>query len=264
MVHAEAAIAAGVVGMCVGSFGNVVAHRIPIGQTPWFPQRSYCPHCQSSIRFRDNIPLLSFFLLRGKCRDCHGPISWRYPVVEAVTALGFSLAFLLHGLSMRALSGSLFAAVLVVLATTDSEHGRLPTAVVASGAVLAAFVALARALSEGAGSLWHVASAALTGLGLLGLVRWVASRLARREAMGLGDVRLAGMMGLYIASPSHTLLAIVLASLAGALWGTVLIAMGRARMGNQMPFGPFLAVGGIVSFHAGEPILGWYLRLFAR
>lgn len=238
-------------GLMVGSFLNVVAHRLPRHESLISPG-SRCPQCHTPVMPYDNIPVLGWLLLRGRCRACGEPISPRYPVVEAGTA-ALAVAVVLVKHSPRDLAlGLVLVAVLVPVALIDLDERIIPNRITLPAAVAAVLIGLALAPSKVPEQL--IAGAAAAGF----LLMFV---LAYPRGMGMGDVKLAGVLGLYLGrSVAPALLAAVLA-------GTVLGAFVIARLGVQrgrktaVPFGPLLALGGVVGLLAGPAIVHWYLHL---
>jgi len=246
---------AGALGLIVGSYLNVVIHRLPRSESTVQP-RSRCPRCGATVRARDNLPLLSFLLLGGRCRQCRAPISWRYPVVEAITGTLFFACVAVFGVSWHALAAALFGSLLIALAGIDLEHFLLPDALTLPG------IAAGLLISIGAGWIdWRQAllGAAVGGAGLWLLAQaWVLLR--REEGMGLGDVKMLAMVGAFLGWQG-VLVTVFLGSLAGALFGLTLIALGRFDLGSRLPFGVFLAGGGLVALFAGPALVARYARL---
>ncbi len=248
------AFALGLFGLTLGSFLNVVAHRIPRGGTPWSPRRSHCPHCDAEIRPRDNIPVISWLLLRGRCRDCGEPVSWRYPAFEALTAILFAAVGAYDGLSIELLPDLLFVATLVTVTNTDIDLRVVPNKVLIvsffSGAV-------AQALARPDDWLnWSTsAAAAFTAMFLV--------VLAYPRGMGMGDAKLAGVMGLYLGRAVAP--ALLLAFFIGTVAGVIVMARKGVTAGRKtaVPFVPFLAVGGVFGLFCGESVVSWYLNTFA-
>lgn len=245
-----------VVGLLVGSFLNVVAHRIPAGVRVTTPP-SACPSCGHRIRPYDNVPVVSWLLLRGRCRDCRAPISIRYPLVEAGTAVLFALTASLIGPSWVLPAFLWFAAVVEVLVIIDLAHKRIPNRILYPGTAVALVLLAAGAVAEGE------ASALLRGLaggaGYFGLLLLVA--IVARGGFGFGDVKLAFLLGLFAAYRSWESLfvSVVMAFLVGGLISIVLLVARRAGRRDAIPFGPALAVGVAIGIAAGIPIADWYL-----
>jgi leader peptidase (prepilin peptidase)/N-methyltransferase len=246
------AVLATILGATFGSFFNVVAHRMPRGESLSKP-RSRCPGCGTQIRAVDNVPVLSWLLLRGRCRGCAEPISPRYPLVEAGTAALCALVVLVVGANAEALLGVVLVLLLVPITLIDLQTQRIPNVFTYSGAVLA--VALVAALQTD-----ELAEHAIAGLGA-GLFFFVAW-FAYPSGMGLGDVKLATVLGLFLGRAVAPALMIAL------ITGTIVGAAVMARLGVQagrktkVPFGPFLALGGAVGVLAGDAIVDWYLDTF--
>lgn len=270
-------IAIFILGLCVGSFLNVCIHRLPRGQSIVRP-RSRCPHCARPIAAYDNIPLLSYVLLRGRCRHCRAAISPLYPTVELLSGLFFLLAYLRFGLSPPALKAALLASALIVLAFTDLRERLLPDAITFPGIAAGFLFALWLPLNDGtaafflrtfgAGSLPSVvlslADALLGGLlgaGLLFALGEVWYRLRHVEAMGLGDVKMMAMVGLFF-GVKLTVLTLLLGSLAGSLVGGAFILLARKGTNYELPLGTFLALAALVALFWGRTLVGGYLELF--
>lgn len=242
-------------GLIVGSYLNVVIYRLPRELSTAWP-RSHCPGCGNAIAARDNVPLLSFLLLRGRCRFCRTPIAWRYPAIEALTALLFLLCFWRFGPSLETAAACLFSAALVALAVIDLEHFLLPDQITLPGTVVG--LALAPWLD------WGGAKEALIGAGLGALVLLAMTwgwRLVRgEEGMGLGDVKMLAMIGAFLGWKG-TLVTLLLASASGAMVGLALLGRGGAGWKTRLPFGFFLAAAGMVCLFFGQPLAERYLAL---
>ena len=244
-----------VLGLLIGSFAAVVAYRVPIGESP-LTGRSRCDSCGQLVAGYDNIPLLSWLLLRGRCRHCGASIPARYPLTEVAVAAGFAgsyLAFEDDGWAWVALA-CLFVAMLATITLTDLADRIIPNVVLWPSAVAGvALIAVADAgeLPE------HLIAAAAAG-GFLLVVALLYPR-----GMGMGDVKLAAVLGLYLGRAVAPALLIGFA--AGAIYGIALIARhGSAARKQKVPFGPFLALGAIVALFAGDDIVEWYLDSFVR
>jgi len=250
----EAVTFAGVLGAIVGSFLNVVAYRLPRHESLVTPA-SHCPNCGAPVKPYDNIPVLSWLLLRGRCRSCAAPISPRYPLVEALTAALCVGAVLAHH-SASSIALSLVLILLVVpAALIDLEHRIIPNRITALGAVLALLVGVALDPAGEPGRL--IAGAGAGGFLLL-------AALAYPGGMGMGDVKLAAVMGLFLGAP--VVVAVFVALVAGVLLGAAIIARKGAHEGRKtaVPFGPFLAFGALVAIFAGQPIVDLYINHFVH
>ncbi len=241
-------------GAMVGSFLNVCASRLPKGRSLWMPG-SACPACAHPIRWHDNVPLLSFLLLRGRCRDCQAPIAWRYPIVELGTALLFALASLRVGLGWELAFVLVFLSALMVITVIDLEHQLIPDRVTLP-VIVAGFVG---SLVAGRPSWLDSLLGILVGGGIIYAIIQVSRLVMGMDGMGGGDITLAALIGAFVGWKS-LLLGLFLAVLLGAAVAVALLASGRKGGKDPIPFGPFLALGGAVSLFWGKEILQWYLR----
>lgn len=242
--------AAGLFGLIVGSFLNVVAHRLPQGGSLVKP-RSACPHCATPVRPYDNVPVLSWLLLRGRCRDCGAPIGVRYPLVEAGTALlWLAVVAAHHGDTTKLVLGLVLVTFLVPLALIDFDHKILPNRITGPAALVG--LALGFALDP-AGEPERLLAAAIAG-GSIGLVA-----LLMPQGMGMGDAKLLGVMGLYLGAAVAP--AALIALVSGTLVGIVIVARLGVSAGRKtaVPFGVFLAFGAVLAIFVGDPMLDWYL-----
>lgn len=245
-------------GLAVGSFLNVVIHRVPRRESVARPP-SACPGCGHPIRWYDNVPVLSWVLLRGRCRDCRSRISVRYPLVEAATAALFVLVVLRFGVTVAVPVYAYLAATGLALALIDIDVRRLPDAIVLpSYPVVAVGLALA---SWGAGDWGTLGRAGLGGLALLTF--YGVLFLVYPKGMGLGDVKLSGLLGAALAWVGWGALVVgaFAAFLTGGLVSLALLATGRARRGTAIPFGPWMLIGAAIGVAAGEQIWQAYLDL---
>jgi leader peptidase (prepilin peptidase)/N-methyltransferase len=243
---------AGVLGAVFGSFLNVVAYRLPRHESIVKPA-SHCTRCGTPVKPYDNIPILSWLLLRGHCRSCASPISPRYPLVEALTAALCVGAVLVHH-SASAIALSIVLILLVVpIALIDLEYRIIPNKLTALGAVLA--LAIGLALDPAGEPERLIAAAAAGGFFLL-------AALASPGGMGMGDVKLAAMMGLFLGASVAA--ALLIALLAGVALGAVVIARKGARDGRKtaVPFGPFLALGALLAVFVGPQLVDVYVNHF--
>ncbi len=247
-----AATFAGVLGAVFGSFLNVVVHRLPRHESLVSPP-SHCTSCGTQVKPYDNIPILSWLMLRGHCRGCGASISVRYPLIEAATAALCVAAVLTH----RSASGIALSLALILLlvpaAVIDLEHRIIPNQITGPGAVLALALGLALDPSGEPGRL--IAAGAAGGFLLL-------AALAYPGGMGMGDVKLAGMMGLFLGAAVAP--ALLIALLTGVALGVAVIARKGAQVGRKtaIPFGPFLAAGGLSAVFVGHQIVDVYVNHF--
>jgi leader peptidase (prepilin peptidase)/N-methyltransferase len=240
-------------GLVIGSFLTVVAHRVPEGRSIMGP-RSECPGCGTQIAARDNIPVVSWLLLRGRSRCCGQHISARYPLTElALGALFVLIAMVLSDDLGEMVLGLVFASTLVAVSVTDLERRIIPNKILAVSAVMG----LVLAAATDPGSLPERLAAGAAAGGLL-----FAAALAYPRGMGMGDVQLAALMGLYLGSSVAP--AILIALAAGSLVGLGMMARyGAAARKRAVPFGPFLALGGVVALLVGPELIDWYLGTFS-
>jgi leader peptidase (prepilin peptidase) / N-methyltransferase len=243
-------------GLVVGSFANVCIHRIPSGQSVVSP-RSRCPGCSASIRAADNLPILSFILLGGRCRHCRTPISVRYPLVEAANGLLYmGLAWRFGGGAPAALA-MVFATLLLILSLIDLDHHLLPDVLTLPGILLG----LAASFVRQPPSPLEAAVSALVGYLALGALARAAEWYYGEEALGQGDWKMVAMLGAFLGA-KPTLLAVLVGTLCGAMLGVGLIAVGRGSGRTRLPLGTFLGMGGLLTLLAGRPLLAWYGALF--
>ena len=254
---------AAVLGLIVGSYLNVVIYRLPRGISTVLP-RSRCPDCGEPVRPLDNLPVLSFLLLGGRCRACRARISWRYPLIELATAALFVACLLRFGVTFEAPAAALFSSLMLALAIIDIDHMILPDALtwpgIALGILLQPLLPWAR-LGDGPwGALAGAVAGALLGGGVL-LAVWLTWYLVRREeGMGLGDVKMLAVIGAFLGWKG-VLVALFIAALSGATVGLLLMAWGGLGAKSKLPFGAFLALGGLTALFAGEPLVRAYARL---
>lgn len=239
-------------GLLIGSFLNVCIHRLPLKQSIVFPA-SRCPHCGHELPWYENVPVLSYAALRGRCSSCRASISMRYPIIEAVTAALFLWHWWLFGWTPLFVVRLAFACALVVLFAIDLEHQILPDAITLPG-IIVGFVC---SLFLPPGPLMSLAGM-LAGGGILWLIAEIWFRVRKVDAMGFGDVKMLAMVGAFLGI-KLVVLVFVLSSILGGIVGAVLIGIRRADMATRVPFGTMLAVASLVASLYGDAILGWYL-----
>ncbi len=248
-----AAAVAAIFGAIVGSFLNVVAYRLPRKESLLHPG-SRCPRCETPIKPYDNVPILGWLWLRGRCRACGAPISWRYPAVEAVSALLCALCVVRFGADSDVWLPLVFVLLLIPITLIDLEFTIIPNSLTLIGAVAA--IALTAAFDSGHLVAHLIAGAAAGGFFLIAAIVYPAG-------MGMGDVKLAGVMGLVLGRA--VVPAIFAALLLGTIVGTGVMARYGVREGRKkgIPFGPWLAAGSLVGLFAGDALVDWYLDTFA-
>ena len=241
-------------GAIVGSFLNVCICRIPKGESIVFPG-SHCPHCQRSIPFYDNIPLVSYFVLRAKCRYCQGPISLQYPLVEGVTALSSFLLLSRFGVSWSYFFYFSFLASLIVITVIDLFHQIIPDVISLPGIGVGLIASFILPQVTFLNSLIGV----FLGGGSLFLVATFYQWLFKREGMGGGDVKLLAMIGAFLGWKA-VILTILLGSLIGSIIGVIVMMLKGKDLKYAIPFGPFLSLGAAFALFYGETIITWYLN----
>jgi len=235
-------------GICVGSFINCLVYRLNNGLSPLWG-RSICPKCNHKLAWRDNIPLLSFVLLRGKCRYCGKPISWQYPIVELITGLLAIIIFQLSNCELRIASYNLLIGwALLTIFVSDLVYQTIPDEIVYTTLFMVFMYLIFQSLN-------FLISNFLISLLVAGFFYFLVL-LTRGRGMGMGDVKLAGLMGLILGWPK-ILVALYLAFLTGALLGVILVLMGKKKPSSHIPFGPFLATATFISLFWGEKICQW-------
>ncbi len=242
-------------GLIVGSFLNVVIYRLPRGTSVVWPA-SACGGCQRELRWFENIPILSWLVLGGKCARCKSPISIQYPLVEATTAVLFVLVAALTPVGPLLAARLIFVCGLIVLFGIDLEHQILPNSITLPGIG----VGLAFSLLGPPG--WQASLlGALLGAGVLYAIAAGYLLVRKEEGLGMGDVKMLAMIGAFLGWQA-VLLTLVLASFSGALIGVAMIAVQRGSMKYALPFGTFLALGALVAMLAGQPIIDWYVGFY--
>lgn len=246
---------AAVLGSIIGSFLNVVIHRVPRGHSTVMP-RSKCPYCDGIIRARDNLPIISFLLLKGRCHRCRAPISWRYPLLEAITALLFVACVYRFGPTAEAAVSAVFCCLLLALAAIDLEHFLLPDKLTLPGIIAGLALQAWLPRTDLLGALLGT----LLGAGVLILLINIWYWVRGEEGMGLGDVNMLAMVGAFLGWHGVAV-TLVVSALAGSLVGLTLIALRRLELKSRLPFGVFIAFGALVSLFFGETIVGLYRNL---
>lgn len=245
-------------GLVIGSFLNVVITRLPRGGNLWRPG-STCPTCGAAIAWHDNLPVLSFVLLRGRCRACRAAISWRYPAVELTTTGLFAMAYARFGLTTELGLAAALLAALVAITVIDVQHQVIPDVITLPGVVLG-FVA-----NLGLGRIGWLDSTlgVLVGGGIFWVVLQGSLLILGQEGMGGGDVKLGAMLGAFLGWQA-TLVAVFLAVMAGGLVALLLLGLNIAGRKDPIPFGPFLAGAGAATLLWGDRLTTWYLQGLGR
>ncbi|MEP6800520.1 MAG: prepilin peptidase [Acidobacteriota bacterium] len=249
---------AGIVGLLVGSFLNVLVHRLPRGESVAWPG-SHCPACGAPIAARHNVPVVSWILLRGKCAVCRAPIAWRYPALELLNAALWICVALRARDWSDLMSGAFLASACLALLAIDAEFQILPDKITLTGIA----VGIGLAFFSPSRSPLSALVGAAAGAGGLFLVAFLYEKIAGQEGMGLGDVKMLGMIGAFL-GPAGVLLTILLASLSGSVVGIALIASGAGTRKLRLPFGVFLAVGAVAAYFFGVPLVARYRAMWPR
>ena len=246
--------ALGALGLCIGSFLNVCIYRLPRGESVASPG-SRCTSCGTAIRWYDNVPVVSYLVLGGKCRACHARVSSRYVWVEILTGVVFASHALFFDPGVLLAARLVFAAILIALFFIDLEHQLLPDALTLPG-IAVGIIASVFAQPGGPASLLGA------GLGatILLVIRWLWKRATGVDGMGLGDVKMLAMIGAFLGWQAVWLVLFV-ASLAGAIAGVAIAAAGRGSMKSKLPFGTFLAVAALFASFWGDRLIAWYVGL---
>lgn len=258
-------ILATIIGACIGSFLNVVIYRIPAGLSLINPP-SRCPKCLNRLRPVDNIPILGWFLIKGKCRSCSQPVSWRYPLIETLTAFGFWLvAFNYPKDSYLVLGYSLFLSCLIALAVIDIDTMTLPNPITQFGLSLGlgfhALFFIVKPPQPWFEQILIGITGAVVGLWLLDLIRLSSYWVLQKEAMGAGDAKLAAMIGAWLGW-QKVLLTLLIAAILGSIAGLIMLKF-RSKQEKLFPFGPFLAIAALVSALWGDQIISAYAEWLA-
>jgi len=242
-------------GAMIGSFLNVCIHRLPREESIVRPG-SHCPKCKTPIQYYDNIPLLSYLLLRGKCRYCQASISLQYPIVEATTALSSFFLFITFGVSLSFVYYFTFVAALIVITVIDLYYQIIPDVISLPGIG----VGLLGALVVPQVTFLNALIGVIAGGGSLFLVATIYQWLFKREGMGGGDVKLLAMIGAFLGWKA-VILTILLSSFIGSIVGITLMLIKGRDFKYAIPFGPFLAVGAVIALFWGEEMIRWYFYL---
>jgi len=245
-------------GLIVGSFLNVCIYRLPRGKSIISPSSS-CPNCNKPIPWYDNIPLLSYVLLRGRCRFCGSPISYIYPLVEFITAFFFSITYLWHGLSLQLLIDLLFICLLILFLFIDLFHQILPNSLTISGLI----VGFGFSFFNKRINWWESLAGILLGGGILLGISLFYYYVKKIEGMGMGDVKMMAMVGAFLGWKLG-LLTIILGSFLGALIGILSIIKSKEGLMKRLPFGTFLSLAALISLFFGQQLIYYYQWLISN
>ena len=226
------------VGLSIGSFLNVLIYRLPRKESIAFPA-SHCPHCLSPIRYRDNIPVLGYVLLRGRCRACQTRISLQYPLIELITASSFAVFFFLYGASIHFVSDAMLTCILLVALVIDLQYMLIPDRLTFTGGAIGLAFSLRFGWQHG---FLRSLEGALIGIAILAIMSFIGKILYKRESMGLGDFKLIAVTGFFL-GPLWNGIALVLSIAIGGIWGMMQLITGKKEGKDEIPFAPFIAAG---------------------
>ena len=243
------------IGLCIGSFLNVIVYRLPQNESVIFPS-SHCPFCNHKIAFYDNIPLLSFLFLKGRCRYCKRKISFQYPVVEFISGIVLPLSFFLYGFSLTFFVTFIFLYLLIPIFLIDMKHQVISDKITIPG-IIAGFI-FSFFIK---GIQWYDSLIGIVvGGGVILVTAVVGKWIFKKEAMGMGDVMLFMMIGAFLGWRG-VLLTLILASLLGSIVGSIIVAK-RRKKDTLVPFGPFISIAAVITYFFGNFLIGKYLSLF--
>lgn len=249
-------------GLAIGSFLNVCIYRIPRADVSIHsPRRSFCPTCSEPISAYDNIPILSYLILRGKCRHCSAPISVLYPLVELATAGLYLFLYYRFGLTLEFLLALAFITVLLPISVIDAHHYIIPNVLIVTGLILGFGIVCGIAYQRA--DVWYLLIrliGAVAGGGVLWLIAVVGSAVLRKKAMGGGDIKLMALNGLFLGAWPELAMVIAFSAFSGAIVGTVLIVSGIKDRQSPIPYGPFLAGAAVIVLLWGDTLWRMYLQ----
>jgi len=242
-----------ILGLIVGSFSNVCIYRIPRNESIIYPA-SHCPKCRSNIKPVDNIPLLSYILLKGRCRSCKSKISIQYPIVELLTGLIYLIIYLIYALSIQSLIYIILSSVLIIIAFIDLNEQIIPDVIslpgIVTGFIISFFVPYISFINSALG--------VVVGGGIILIIGMGGSVIFKKEAMGGGDVKLAAMIGAFLGW-RYVIISLFLGFFLGALAGIFLILAKIKSREDVVPFGPFIVLGSFITLLWGDKIISWYI-----
>ena len=252
-----------ILGLTIGSFLNVCIYRIPLpDKSIYSPRRSFCPECNQTIKAYDNIPLLSYLLLGGKCRHCKVKISIIYPIVELATAVLFLVMYLRFGKTLEFVLAVIFVALLIPIFVIDARHYIIPNVISLTGLILGLGIVGLIAYQRGSIDFLRIRLIGFVAGGLaLWLIAIIGSAIMRKTAMGGGDVKLMAIIGLFLGAWKELVMVIGISALTGAIIGTLLIVIWKRDRESPIPFGPFLAGAAVVVLLWGDQLWESYLQL---
>jgi leader peptidase (prepilin peptidase)/N-methyltransferase len=242
-----------ILGLIVGSFSNVCIYRIPRNESIIYPA-SHCPNCRSNISPKDNIPLLSYLLLKGRCRNCKSKIPIQYPIVEFLSGLIYLIIYLIYGLNIQSLIYIILSSALIIIAFIDLNEQIVPDEIslpgIVIGFIISFFVPYISFINSALG--------VLVGGGIILIIGLAGSVIFKKEAMGGGDVKLAAMIGAFLGW-RYIIISLFLGFFLGALAGIILILSKIKSREDVVPFGPFIVLGSLITILWGDKIISWYI-----
>ena len=242
-----------ILGLIVGSFCNVCIYRIPRNESIIYPT-SHCPKCHSAIKPIDNIPLLSYILLKGRCHNCGSRISIQYPIVELLSGVIYLIIYLIYGLSIQSLIYIILSSALLIIAFIDLNEQVIPEVIslpgMVIGLILSFFVPYISFINSALGI--------VIGGGIILVIRLAGSLIFKKESMGIGDIELAAMIGAFLGW-RYIIISLFLGFFLGALAGIILILSKIKSREDVVPFGPFIVLGSLITLLWGDSIITWYL-----
>lgn len=242
-------------GAILGSFFNVCIYRLPIGESIITPL-SHCPSCKTRIKILENIPIISYIILKGRCRYCNVKIPLSYLIVEILTPTLFLLLLHNFGISPDLAIYLLFVSVLIIITFIDLKHQLILNILTYPMIVIGLLISFFK------GTFINALIAGLIGGGIIFLIVIISPLIFKKEGMGIGDLKLAIVIGIFLADCKYTLISLFLASVLGSLVGVVLILLGKKKFGEYIPFGPYLSAGAVIALLWGENIINWYVNLY--
>lgn len=251
----------GILGLIIGSFLNVVIYRTP-RKISLIKPGSKCSNCENSIKWYDNIPIISYFILRGKCRNCHNKISLRYPLVEAIVGLLYLASYLKFDLTIDFLLAIIFITAAIIIIFIDIDFKYIPDLLVIIIALLGVTQSVLSAIFDGVNQLYGHLFGLLFGFTAMLLIRVAGYVFYKKEALGFGDVKLMAASGLFLGF-GNILLTMLFASILGAVVELSLLKLGKRKRGEEIPFGPYLIFAMFVTLFLGSDIINWYLSLLS-
>ncbi len=250
-----------IVGLIIGSFLNVIIYRTP-RKISIIKPGSHCLNCQNKIKWYDNIPIIGYLLLKGKCRTCGQKISIRYPLVEGLTGILFAGAYLKFGFTVEFLLALIFLAVGIVIIFIDLDFQIIPNLTVIIILILGIAKVLLVYFTEGRSAIDYYLLGFIVGFGVLFVIRLLGQLVFKQEAMGWGDIKLMTVAGLFL-GVGNIILTILFSSIIAAVIELTLLKTGKRKKGDLIPFGPYLIIAMIITLFFGSEIINWYLNLLS-